>query len=74
MIAVAATVIGTIVATPIIWYLRGIRNDVREFLERSEEAYERSLDNAAVLEDHDMIDESDVEHIDHKNERRRANP
>jgi len=56
---VAASVIGA----GLLWFLERIHRDLEAFLTAIAEADERSRQNAAVLDDLDLLEQSDVDHM-----------
>lgn len=59
-----------VVAAGVIWMVRHVSSSIDAFLARVEEADERSRDNFRVLVDHDLIEQSNIEHLERTRKRR----
>ena len=57
------TLAAALAAGGITWFARKAQQDMHEFLAAVEHADQRSRDNAQVLDEHDLIEESDTNHI-----------
>lgn len=57
------TVVAALTAGGITWFARKAQQDLHEFLSAVKRADERSRDNAAVLDDQGLIEQSTVNHM-----------
>lgn len=72
------TLAATLAASAVAYFARRLHQDLQAFLAAVEDADERSRQNAAVLEDHGLIEQSDTEHMRgarrHRQEQHRRGP
>jgi DNA-binding transcriptional regulator YbjK len=63
------TLAATLASTAVAYFARKLHQDLQAFLTTVERAEQRSRDNADVLADHNLIEQSDTDHM--RTERRR---
>lgn len=67
-LTLVVTVVGTLVAGLLAYFVRTVHKDLQQFLKAVEEADQRSRDNTAILEEYDLIEQATVNHISRTSE------